>query len=79
MLKITNKCTICSKRGHDCIYCPNKKIVLENQRQITKLPNYSKKKRKKTRRISSLCESSSDDENPPSTMVDSSSDEDNSK
>ncbi len=79
MLKITNKCTICSKRGHDCNYCPNKKIVLENQRQISKLPNYSKKKRKKKRRISSLCESSSDDGNPTSTIVNSRSYEDNAK
>lgn len=78
MIKIANKCTICSKKGHDCLYCPNKQLLIEKQRQITTLPKNKKitsRKRKKKRSVSSLCESSSDEEKQKSTQVDSSSEE----
>ena len=65
MIKISNKCTICSKKGHLNTYCPNKIKLMEQRKLITlenKNQKKTKRKRKKKRSVSSICDSSSESE-----------------
>ena len=71
MIKISNKCTICSKKGHLNTYCPNKIKLMEQRKLIVlekKNQKKTKSKRKKKRSVSSICDSSSESESEITTI-----------